>query len=379
MDIKSDVEPSGRKLPYPLTTALPSFPDEEALVADFRSLLRSRVFTNRGPWTLKFETGVGEILGPGIHVASCSNGTTALELALRALGLHGKVIVPSFTFAATVHAIINVGLEPVFADICPDTFCLTSENVEAVMDRHVSAILPVHVYGRVCDVDRFENWRRKGIKVVYDAAHAFGVKYRTQSVGGFGDAETFSFHATKIVHAGEGGAVTTRDPDLAKRIELLTNFGFRDENTIDLVGTNAKMSELHALLGCHSLRNFQLSVQKRFQLHEAYRGFLSDIQGLHVLAPQDLVEGTGQYFPIVFDRGELRDHTYEALKARQIFARKYFSPPVHLFGPYKGRWAANCPVAEDVSSRVLCLPNHTLMTKEDVAYVVEHIRKAVQA
>ena len=245
--------PIGFDSDSPLYTALPYFPDSAVLVRQFQELLDSKWLTNRGLLVQRFEAEDARYLGNSkARVISCCNATVGLEIVLRAMGLRGKVIVTPMTFVSTLHSIVNAGLEPVFADIDPETFCLSPEAVERALSPEVCAVVPVHLYGHVCDIDYFEKLRGRGIRVVYDSAHAFGVKYRGENVGLFGDAEVFSFHATKILNACEGGAVVTRDDALADRIRLMTNFGILNETEVECVGTNGKLSEVHALFGLSS-------------------------------------------------------------------------------------------------------------------------------
>lgn len=362
--------------PVPLTTALPHFFDQEALLSEIRTVLDSRILTNRGPKVLELEKKVGEFLGdPGLSMVSCANATVAAELVLRAFGVRGKVIVTPYTFVATVHAIVNAGLEPVFADIDSDTLCLSPEAVEKAITPDVVAVCPVHVYGNVCDLSYFEGLRKRGIRVLYDSAHAFGVRVGSQPVGSFGDAETFSLHATKILNACEGGLIVTRDRDLARRLALMTNFGFTGETKIELIGTNAKLSEIHAVFGLHSLKYLPDAIQVRRRLIQYYRESLSDMDGIRFLKPQPEVEGNAQYCPIFLNSETNRDKIYDALKARDIFARKYFHPLVNHFSPYIERYPAHTPVAEEAARTVLCLPLHTLMRQKDVDTVVAAIRE----
>ena len=208
---------------------------------------------------------------PKARVISFCNATVGLEIVLRAMGLRGKVIVTPMTFVSTLHSIVNAGLEPVFADIDPETFCLSPEAVERALSPEVCAVVPVHLYGHVCDVDYFEKLRGRGIRIVYDSAHAFGVKYRGENSGLFGDAEVFSFHATKILNACEGGAVVTRDDVLADRIRLMTNFGILNETEVECVGTNGKLSEVHALFGLSSLSHIGKAIEHRLALSSIIR------------------------------------------------------------------------------------------------------------
>ncbi|MDD5226536.1 MAG: DegT/DnrJ/EryC1/StrS family aminotransferase, partial [Candidatus Omnitrophica bacterium] len=264
--------------------------------------------------------------------------------------------------------------EPVFADIDPESLCLSPKSVDQLIPPDVVAVCPVHVYGNVCDLDYFESLRSKGIRVLYDSAHAFGVRIGKRSLGSFGDAETFSLHATKILNACEGGLIVTRDKDFAHRIALMTNFGFTGENDVELIGTNAKLSEIHAVLGLQSLKYLPNAIAIRRELCEHYRKLLSDVCRVRLLKEQAGVKGNAQYFPIFLEDEAIRDAVYERLKAKNIFSRKYFHPLVSHFGPYECHYWADTPVAETTARSVLCLPLHTLMNVSDVESIVEALK-----
>lgn len=360
----------------PLYTAFPFIPDEEALVTGFRQLLRSGMLTNRGPMVLQFEEDLLKHFGhANLSVVTCCNATLAMELTLRALGLRGKVIVPSFTFVATVHAVVNEGLEPVFADIDPNTFCISPKEIERLITPDTCAVLPVHVYGNVCDVEYLESLRKRGIRVIYDSAHVFGTRFHDAALGNWGDAEVFSFHATKILNACEGGAVTTRDPELAKRIKLLTNFGITNETEVDLIGTNAKMSEVHALFGRYSLLHLAQAIENRRKICSIYDDRLSGFSWLSPLKSQPGVRSNYQYYPVFLESLRVRDDLYQFFRTRNVFARKYFFPAIHLLAPYVNRYSAQLPVTEDTSNRVLCLPLHSSMREADAHHVCDMIEE----
>ena len=305
-DAPMDLDPDS-----PLYTALPYFPDPAALVRQFQALLDSKWLTNRGLLVQQLEGEITSFLGnPEARVISCCNATVGLEVTLRAMGLKGKVIVTPLTFVSTVHSIVNAGLEPVFADIHPDTYCLSPESVERVMSPDVCAVVPVHLYGHVCDIDYFEGLRGRGVRVIYDAAHAFGVKYRGKSIGLFGDAEVFSFHATKILNACEGGAVVTLDRELAERIRLMTNFGILNEIQVECVGTNAKLSEVHALFGLDSLTHIRSAIRHRLALARHYLSALRDVSSLAFPSKQEGVEPNGQFFTVLLPEQAMRDALY---------------------------------------------------------------------
>ncbi len=353
----------GIPAPNPFLTAMPYDPAESpefcrALI----ELFHSRAYTNRGRNVLQFESDLLAYFGNvELNLVTVANATLGLELALKAMGLKGKVVVSPFTFVATVNAIVNAGLEPVFADIDPDTLCLSPETTERLLTPDVAAVLPVHVYGTPCDTAYFEGLRAKGKKVIYDSAHAFAVKRNGVSLGAHGDAEVFSFHATKVMHSVEGGAVTSRDAELINRVRLLSNFGIANEFEIKLEGTNAKMSELHALVGIYCLKEIQNLVEARKRVAAYYNNALAEHSDLRIVRPPDDVQGNGQYFPIIFPTAELCEATYNAMRSRNINARRYFYPLVTQTQAFRRFAFQKTPVAESVSTRILCLPIHSYL------------------
>jgi len=364
----------------PLTTALATLADTDEFLKRFKSLLDSRMLSNRGSLVLQFEKEISAALGgQRLHAVTCSNATLGAELVFRAFRLKGKVLVTPFTFVATVHAIVNSGLEPVFVDIDPDSLCLSPKEVEKHLTPDVCAVFPVHVYGNICDLEYFESLRARGIRVIYDSAHAFGVKKDGVPVAGWGDAEIYSFHATKIINAVEGGAVVSRDPDFIRKITLMTNFGFTGETNIELIGTNAKLSEIHALFGLISLGDLGQSIAVRNRVSAQYREELEGIRGLSFLKKQERVESNGQYFPVFLEDQSARDGLYEFLKKDRILARKYFYPLVNQFSPYREKYGVPFPVADSASSRVLCLPIHNLLAKEHVTFISGRIRSFLES
>ncbi|MGZ3688469.1 MAG: DegT/DnrJ/EryC1/StrS family aminotransferase [Bdellovibrionota bacterium] len=360
----------------PLYTALPVIPDPAELLNSIKQLLNTKIMTNRGPMVQRFELGIADYVGDRrLEAVTCANGTLALELVLRGFKLKGKVLVPPFTFVATVNAIVNVGLEPVFVDIDPETLCLSPKAVDEALTHEVCAVVPVHVYGNPCDIFYFESLRKKGVRVIYDSAHAFGVKWNGMRMGRWGDAEVFSFHATKILSACEGGAVVTANRELASAIKNLSNFGILNETEVDCVGTNAKLSEVHALFGLHSLAHLDEVIEHRVSLMNAYRELLADVKELRPLKVAPETELNGQYFPVMAHSLEFRDALYERLKAFQVISRRYFYPPLHKLKPFRDLPHGPLPVAEDVANRVLCLPLHGAMQIRHVEYVVDCIKK----
>ena len=363
------------KKPAPLFTAYPFFFEPDSLIEELRQLHESGLLSNRGPGVHGLEKQiVDSIQAPGWNAVTCANGTLGLELALRALEIRGKVIVTPLTFVASAHSIVNAGLEPVFCDIDPETLCLSPKAVEKALSSGIGAVMPVHVYGNVCDVEYFESLRKKGIRIIYDAAHAFGVSFKGQSVAHWGDAAVFSLHATKIVTTCEGGVVTTLDPDLARKIQHLTDFGFTGTYEVEMVGTNAKMSEVHALFGLHSLRQLPATITARKAVCERYKQNLKDFPALRLLPPQANVEQNYQYLPVFLQSKALRDGLDESLKHSNIFSRKYFYPAVNQLLPYRSSKSFGVSVAEQTAERVLCLPLNAALTLDQVDFVCERIR-----
>ena len=307
-----------------------------------------------------------------------TNGHMALEMSLQAMDLKGEVITTPFTFASTTHAIVRNGLKPVFCDIRPDDFTMDAGKIEALVTENTCAIMPVHVYGNVCDVDAIGRIAdRYGLKVIYDAAHAFGERFRGQGIGSFGDVSCFSFHATKVFNTIEGGAACTRDEKLCLRLRQLRNFGIRDEEHVDAVGANAKMNEFCAAMGLCNLRHIGEAVAGRKKVTDLYRERLKGVPGLQLSPEQEGVERNYAYFPLVVDErvfGADRDEIFAALDAQGIGARKYFYPLVNDFGCYRDRYSSDdTPVARAVSSRVLTLPLYPELPLREAARVCDII------
>ncbi len=287
------------------------------------------------------------------------NGHMALELLLQAMELEGEVITTPFTFASTTHAIVRNGLTPVFCDINDKDYTIDAEQIESLITERTCAILPVHVYGNLCDVDRIDDIAKKhNLKVIYDAAHAFGETLDGVGAGSFGDASMFSFHATKVFHSIEGGAVTYRDPALTDRLYQLKNFGITGYESVEYVGANGKMNEFQAAMGLCNLRYMEQVIEKRKKLTERYRERLSGVPGIRLCEENLRVGYNYAYMPVVFDGyGADRDQIFDALKERNIFARKYFYPCVNSYQCYRDQFDINAtPVAERIASQVLTLP-----------------------
>jgi len=362
-----------------LTTTVPYDPSENSeFMGELAALFRSRYYTNRGPLVRQFETDLLSYLGNvELNLTTVANATLGLELTLKALGLRGKVLVSPFTFVATVNAIVNAGLEPVFVDINEKTWCLDPEAVERAVNDKVCGVLPVHVYGQPCDLNYFEALREKGIKVVYDSAHAFGVRRNGLPLVAHGDAEVFSFHSTKVMHSGEGGAVASRDAELVARVRLLSNFGIANEFEVKTIGTNAKMSEFHALVGIYCLRALETLIQTRLDLQARYRERLGPLGIFEFPELPDGLRGNGQYFPLLARNDSECEKLYRELRSDGIFVRRYFYPLVNQLEAYKAYAFQKTPVAQSISKRVLCLPLHSYLTAEQQDIVVERIAEVL--
>ncbi|MCX7856659.1 MAG: DegT/DnrJ/EryC1/StrS family aminotransferase [Deltaproteobacteria bacterium] len=359
----------------------PSLPPFEEFIEILRDIWNSRWLTNDGPYHKMFEKALGEYLGVK-YVSLFANGTLALVTALQALRITGEVITTPYSFVATTHALHWNGITPVFCDIEPNYCNMDPEKIEALITPRTTAILPVHVYGNPCDVDRIQEIAdRYGLKVIYDACHAFGVKINGESILNYGDLSILSFHATKVFTTFEGGAVVCHDEKMKKRIDFLKNFGFADEVTVVGPGINAKMNEFQAALGLLQLKYVDEVVRNRRRIWDIYQQRLSNIEGVRLIKRNEAVSHTPQYFPIFIERGifgRSRDEVYDALRKHGIYPRRYFYPLISQFPPYRGLPSAspaNLPVAERVTKEVLCLPLYSDLPEESVEFVCEVIQR----
>lgn len=337
-----------------------SMPEKEEYYKEIEELWDSHFLTNMGVKHQKLGQELQKYLEVN-HIELMCNGHMALELAIQALGLKGEVITTPFTFISTTHAIVRNGLEPVFCDINADDYTINVNQIESLITDKTSAILPVHVYGHVCNVEAIEKIAKKyGLKVIYDAAHAFGVTYKGKGIGNYGDASMFSFHATKVFNTIEGGAVCYRDKKYGDELYRLKNFGIRSEEVIDGIGANAKMNEFQAAMGICNLRHVNEEILKRKKVVEKYRKRLQNIRGVVLPVAQKYVADNYAYFPVLFDEKEFgytRETIYNRLKEHNIYARKYFYPLTNGCQCYKDRFDVNkTPVARYVSDRILTLP-----------------------
>ena len=347
-----------------------SMPSIDEYINEIQELWETHWLTNMGVKHKKLQEELKKYLGVE-NVDLLTNGHMALELTMQAMNLRGEVITTPFTFASTTHAIVRNGLTPVFCDINPYDFTIDVNKIESLITDRTCAIVPVHVYGNICDVKEIERIaRRHELKVIYDAAHAFGETYEDVGIGSFGDVSCFSFHATKVFNTVEGGAVCFRDSDFGRNLYRLKNFGIRGPETVDGVGANAKMNEFCAAMGLCNLRHVDEEIGKRKQIAERYKSHLEGIEGIGLNPVQEGVKQNYAYFPIVFDEkvfGASRNEVFHKLAENGIGARKYFYPLTNTYDCYHGRYDANLtPVALYVSKRILTLPMYADLALEDV-------------
>ena len=345
-------------------------PPMEEYIAEISDIWQSRWLTNMGAKHQAFQAALRDFFGAA-QVELFTNGHMALELTLQALNLSGEVITTPFTFASTTHAIVRNGLAPVFCDIDSHDYTMDVTKLEALITARTSAIMPVHVYGNVCCVEEIERIADKyGLRVVYDAAHSFGVSYRGRSTAVFGDVSCFSFHATKVFHSIEGGAACFRDQEIGKKLDRLKNFGIRDAECVDGVGSNAKMNEFCAAMGLCNLRYVAAHIAQRKAVSERYRARLTSVPGIQLNEIQQDVTPNYAYFPVVFHEkefGSTRNDVFDALQRADIYSRKYFYPLTNTFACFHGRYdAAQTPVAQFVADRVLTLPIYPELALETV-------------
>ena len=353
-----------------------SMPEFEEYIEEIRELWDTHWLTNMGTKHKNLESQLLDYLSVP-NITLFTNGHLALECIIAALNLRGEVITTPFTFASTTHAIVRNGLKPVFCDINPDDYTIDVEKIEILITNKTSAIIPVHVYGNVCDVKAIDRIAKKhNLKVIYDAAHTFGVTVNGQGIGAFGDASMFSFHATKVFNTIEGGAVTYNDSSIKQVLNDLKNFGITGPESVEYVGGNAKMNEFQAAMGICNLRHVNGEISKRKKVVERYIENLKDITGIQLSKKQVDVESNYAYFPVVFDGYKrTRDEVFEKLKDNDVIARKYFYPLTNSFECYRGQYDVDkTPVAKYIAERVLTLPLHANLPLEDVDRICKIIK-----
>lgn len=363
-----------------ITVTSPLLPDLKEFERCLEDIWQRKWLTNNGYYHKELEKALAEYLGVP-YLSLFTNGTLPLITALQALRITGEVITTPYSFVATTHSIWWNGIKPVFVDVEEESGNIDPEKIEAAITPKTTAIMPVHVYGTPCDTKRIKEIADKyGLKVIYDAAHAFGVTVNGKSILEEGDISTLSFHATKVYNTVEGGALVCHDEATKKRIDYLKNFGFADEVTVVAPGINSKMDEIRAAYGILNLRQVDSAIESRRQTALRYREGLKDVEGIRLLRDVEGVRHNYSYFPVFIDRqkyGMSRDELYEKLKGRGIFGRRYFYPLISEFPVYRGLDSAareNLLVAHQLAESVICLPMYAGLTDADTQRVIEAVR-----
>ncbi|MCB2296300.1 DegT/DnrJ/EryC1/StrS family aminotransferase [Clostridium tagluense] len=357
----------------------PSMPPYQEYISEIKDMWDTRWLTHTGPKHQALEKRLGEYLQVA-NIALFANGHLALELAIQALDLSGEIITTPFTFASTTQAIVRNRLTPVFCDINEDDYTIDVSKIEALITEKTSAIMPVHVYGNVCDVYAIDAIAKKyNLKVIYDAAHAFGIKLNGTAIGNFGDMSMFSFHATKVFHTVEGGGLTYGDSNYSSIFAKLRQFGMDGQEFVPIIGTNAKMTEMHAAMGLCNINHINEEIAKRNLVMNRYRELLSYVKGLKLCDLQKNVTQNYSYFPVLFDKSEFgknRDEIADLLQQNNIFARKYFYPITSDFEAYNDMFKIQkTPTAKRISDNILTLPLYADLDLEDVNMICNIILK----
>ncbi|SFF46392.1 DegT/DnrJ/EryC1/StrS family aminotransferase [Sunxiuqinia elliptica] len=369
-----------KKLENPIYVTQPSLPELEEFIPYLQQIWDNKILTNNGPFHQQLEKELANFLGVP-YISLFANGTLALVTALQVLRITGEVITTPYSFVATTHSLWWNNIKPVFVDIEPEFGNINPEKIEAAITPKTTAILPVHVYGNPCNVERIQEIADiYGLKVIYDAAHCFGVNYKGKGICNFGDLSILSFHATKVFNTMEGGAIICHDKATKKRIDYLKNFGFAGETTIMAPGINSKMNEMQAALGLVQLKHYQENIAKRKAIVDIYRKELTTINGITILPIPENTDLNHAYFPIFVDEknyGITRDQLYERLKQNNIFGRRYFYPLISEFPMYKGLDSAvpsNLKTAKQLAERVICLPIYPDLDIELAKYICKNIK-----
>ncbi len=359
----------------PIYVTQPVLPAIEEFIPYLEQIWNNKILTNCGPLHQQLEKELCEYLGVDF-ISLFNNGTIALVTALQALGLEeGEVITTPYTFVATAHSIAWNKLTPVFVDIDPQTSNIDPIKVETAITQKTIAILPVHCYGIPCDVERLKQIAdQNNLKLIYDAAHAFGINHKGQSLLNYGDLSVMSFHATKVFNTFEGGAIVCHTAEMKQRIDQLKNFGIVNETTISDVSLNGKLSEVHAALGLLQLKTIDQTLKARSKVDSLYRELLADVEGIRCINRLDLDKDNCSYFPIVISENFplSRDEIFEKLKEHQIFARKYFYPIMTDLSIYQ-EYKSDTPKAKLLSEQVLCLPMYPTLTSDDCRLIINII------
>lgn len=361
----------------------PNIGGRELFLNRVNDILDRRWLTNYGPYVRELEQRIAEYVGVKHCILTC-NGTIALEIAIRALDLKGEVIIPSFTFIATAHALQWQEITPVFCDIDPKTFTIDPLKIEQLITPRTTGIIGVNLFGRVCNiVELTEIARRKNLKLLFDSSHSFGCSKNGRMVGSFGDVEVFSFHATKFINSIEGGAAVTNDKCQAEKIRLMKNFGFVGMDDVEFIGTNGKMNEISAAMGLTSLESIDNFISANYLNYELYQKELADIKGIRLRTYDESEKNNYQYIIVVIDdwvTGINRDNLMKLLQCENVLARRYFHPCCHNMEPYRSYFPNAkllLPQTEHLSQHVLCLPTGTAIGPNEVERVCALIRFAI--
>ncbi len=363
-----------------ITVTSPCLPPLEEFIPYLQEIWQNKWLTNNGPLHQQLEKELAEYLGVK-YISVFSNGTLALITALQALNITSEVITTPFSFVATTHSLWWNKIKPVFVDIEPEYLNLDPAKIEAAITPQTTAIMPVHVYGNPCKVDEIQHIADKhGLKVIYDAAHAFGVEINGNSVLNYGDLSVLSFHATKVYSTIEGGAIICHTQEMKHHIDNLKNFGFRGETVVEEPGINAKLNEVQAAYGLLQLKYVDSFIARRKEITELYRSFLKDVAGIRCLEDMEGVTHGYSYFPILIDKkkfGKSRNSVYEYLKSHNIYSRRYFYPLISNFEPYNKLESSNpqnLQIATQVAEDVLCLPIYVELENQQVEQIIDYIK-----
>jgi len=360
----------------------PNLGNQGIFLRHLDAILNSRQFSNNGPLLMELEQRLANFLSVK-HCVVTNNGTTALALAMKALDLHGEVIIPSFSFISTAHTLLWQGIDPVFCDIDPTTWNIDPSHCESLITNKTTAIIATHLWGRSCEVSRLEDIaRHRNLHLLFDAAHSFGCEYQGKKIGRFGDAEVFSFHATKVFHTFEGGALTTDNTALADNVRSIRNFGFTGYDQVEMLGTNAKMPEVCAAMGLTNLQSIDKFIAGNRQNYELYQQELNGINGLRLIHYDAGIRHNYQYIVLEVDEdiGLTRNQLMNILHAEQVMARRYFYPGNHRMQPYWSRYpqaGSVLPNTNLISQRVLLLPGGTGVTEDQIIEICAILRLAV--
>ena len=360
----------------------PNIGSRQILLQRINDILDRKWLSNNGRFVQEFEQHIASVVGVKHCIATC-NATTGLEIAIKACELKGEVIIPSFTFIATAHALQWQGIEPIFCDIDRNTHNIDPQKIESLITDKTTAIMGVHLWGRGCEIEALEEIaRRHNLKLLFDAAHAFGCSYKGQAIGNFGDAEVFSFSATKFCNSFEGGAIVTNNSELANKIRLMKNFGFSNYDCVDFIGTNGKMNEVSAAMGLTSLESMEDFISINRKNYKQYQQELLNIPGVNLINYDEAERCNYQYVVVEIDEsivGINRDEVYKILWAENILARRYFHPGCHQMEPYRSRIAdmgLMLTNTRHLASRVLALPTGTAIGNREISNICQILRLA---